>query len=1459
MNRTYALRDPRFVYRRLPWLSISIVVFIAALMGALCQRPDPNPYAPNDRKLIAWLWYPIERNPHVRLPFVSSHLRSVTFTDDRTGWAVAYNMLLKTENGGDSWTPITNDAWGGLQSVAFAADGVTGWVVGENGTILKTENAGNTWQSITTGTPYDFVSIALIGAGQTALAIGTSGELQPRSTILRTLDGGETWASVMTLTGDRLQSIAFADHGTTVCAVGDNGKIIITRNSGRTWTVAEVHTSSRLNAVSFAADNATGFAVGANGTILKTVNGGETWMALATGSEEWLESVAVAPDGATAWAVGAQGTILKTDDAGETWAPQVSGTPTRLTDVTLLAKATKAIVVGNNGTVLKTKNGGKTWTPQTRGISTDFESAALFGDGTTGILVGGNGTILTTRNAGRTWMPRTSGTRSNLESVTAARTHEPLAWAVGSNGTILTTEDSGASWRPLTSGTANRLVSVTFSRDNTTGWAVGWSGTMLKTNDGGATWDNRTTGRSEHLMSVTFSSDGKTAWAVGGIDVLKIEDGSEIWRPQQRENGQLVVLESVTFARDNRTGWAVGANGRIIKTQDAGETWQRRESGTLEFLQSVDMSDNGTTGLAVGRNGTILRTEDGGETWLPISSPKHASLNSVTLSPDGNIGLAVGHDTILVTDDAGNSWHAVTTNDYRKRPAPWTWVAMFLGLLPIIPASRPLSGARRTGVADDFVSDQPIADARLDTLGRAPIVEALSAFLRNHNTQPPLTIAITGDWGQGKTSMMKLLQADLERRRNKTVWFNAWHHQKERHLFAALMQTIRDQMRRGDVPFHVRLALLRARRHPVWTAIVIALFTFSATALLVALQSSTQTTQPADSIWNLGSSQTSVISRYLPSVFTGAISIAILLRAAFATMRGVYPKRLLRLSRGVFLPNTFGDQLSFRHRFSTSFQEVATAMKPFKGLIFIDDLDRCRPDQVVEILEAVNFLVNAAPCYIIMGIAPAQVIRSIGLEFRDIAYDMASIDSRCSDALANVTPDSERQSRWAYARNYLGKIVNIEVPVPTLTDAQAEALTNLANSDDQTLIFASGRREVLKKMLITTALAVTAATFGIFGFFAANTAPIMTASMGSLFGPSRSAPPEPSREDASQDDVGGLTPATDQSKPIGVTVSKTNIRPPEGSSDDYTIVLDTKPRDSVQIVLGTTGTDDDFVFGHRSPIVFTTSDWSSKQTVTVLAGQDDDSVDGTTRIRHLAVSADPDYNDFPIADVVATESDDDRSTGYSRGEASVEPGAEVPIPWWVYPICFVFVGLAPGLAILAYVRRREEDHTRDSPEFSCALSIWHPVLRTRANSPRELKRFVNRVRYLVSLSCVPREPRTDGLSESLIVALAAMQALGDDPVSPYGDNSSTSCIVRAFSDATIESGSSAEELGLWADGILDGFGNELAQRDRDGLRERLVTNFAKAIADHRSRFPGDRITREQMQKFFRLAANIVVR
>ena len=118
--------------------------------------------------------------------------------------------------------------------------------------------------------------------------------------------------------------------------------------------------------------------------------------------------------------------------------------------------------------------------------------------------------------------------------------------------------------------------------------------------------------------------------------------------------------------------------------------------------------------------------------------------------------------------------------------------------------------------------------------------------------------------------------------------------------------------------------------------------------------------------------------------------------------------------------------------------------------------------------------------------------------------------------------------------------------------------------------------------------------------------------------------------------------ATEDDDDLGVTLSKTSLSVPEGSSATYTVVLDGAPAANVTIAVAKqTGGDDNLTVSPAS-LTFSTTNWNTAQTVTVSAAQDGDEANGTATLTHTVTSTGTDFNSsLTIASVTATEDDDD--------------------------------------------------------------------------------------------------------------------------------------------------------------------------------------------------------------------------
>ena len=116
-----------------------------------------------------------------------------------------------------------------------------------------------------------------------------------------------------------------------------------------------------------------------------------------------------------------------------------------------------------------------------------------------------------------------------------------------------------------------------------------------------------------------------------------------------------------------------------------------------------------------------------------------------------------------------------------------------------------------------------------------------------------------------------------------------------------------------------------------------------------------------------------------------------------------------------------------------------------------------------------------------------------------------------------------------------------------------------------------------------------------------------------------------------------------------MTVSATALPVNEGSTGTYTVVLNSQPTASVTVTPSRTGSAD--VTFSPPTLTFTTSNWSTVQTVTVTAAQDSDAVDDSATISHAVTGGD--YAGVTADSVVVTVDDDETADTTSPRVASI--------------------------------------------------------------------------------------------------------------------------------------------------------------------------------------------------------------
>ena len=154
----------------------------------------------------------------------------------------------------------------------------------------------------------------------------------------------------------------------------------------------------------------------------------------------------------------------------------------------------------------------------------------------------------------------------------------------------------------------------------------------------------------------------KVLWAVGRDGkVVRSEDAGEHWVAQTIPVA--VNLQSIA-AWDAQHAVAVGNLATVISTADAGKSW-KPGSGIVAanpFQKLIRARiTSPTQALVVGEFGAMWRTDDRGATWRPIGQSEDVAWHDIAV-PSEQILVAVGEfGRIVRSTDGGGSWTPVSS------------------------------------------------------------------------------------------------------------------------------------------------------------------------------------------------------------------------------------------------------------------------------------------------------------------------------------------------------------------------------------------------------------------------------------------------------------------------------------------------------------------------------------------------------------------------------------------------------------------------------------------------------------------------------------------------------------------------------------------------------------------------------------------------------------------------------
>ncbi len=375
-------------------------------------------------------------------------------------------------------------------------------------------------------------------------------------------------------------------------------------------------------------------------------------------------------------------------------------------------------------------------------------------------------------------------------------------------------------------------------------------------------------------------------------------------------------------------------------------------------------------------------------------------------------------------------------------PSLWFWrrirqysrfvEASLVKLEELLPILRPIKFKEllATLVPEPTVSDGDWSDREIDTkerdrFGFQDYARVLARRAREADT--PLTIGLFGRWGSGKTSLMKLIQREVQELTSSidsiqrevkksigsvpfttgTLWINVWQLSNQEELWRAFLQSLFTQAhaklsRRQRIRFNWTLFHRRVK----WLTLTRMLLVNSYRVIIAVTPILLAALWPDKSVTTTGQ----LLAFILNPVTGGAASLVLgLWLVVQPAIEAARDKISLDLDQ-VLKEAPYEARVSALQQLEQQFSELVRLWVGEEGrlIVFIDDLDRCTPTKVHEVLEAIKLFATTPGCVYVLGLDYEIVRKAI--------------------------QENYKFGSGTEAADYLDKIVQIPFNLPPLDD-----------------------------------------------------------------------------------------------------------------------------------------------------------------------------------------------------------------------------------------------------------------------------------------------------------------------------------------------------------------------------------------------------------------------------------------
>ena len=272
------------------------------------------------------------------------------------------------------------------------------------------------------------------------------------------------------------------------------------------------------------------------------------------------------------------------------------------------------------------------------------------------------------------------------------------------------------------------------------------------------------------------------------------------------------------------------------------------------------------------------------------------------------------------------------------------------------------------------------SEAEIDFLDFDYLIGVLKDIIDNEDLLPA-TIGVYGDWGSGKSSLIRLAMNDFEENKNIVCLnFNAWLFESYEDAKTSLLGSILDKICEEKTRVE------------------------KATEIVEALYKSIDKLKLFKKSFLFG----------MDIATTGGIlsALSILINESVKKDHTNIKEKITENIKNELNENSIRNDIK---EFRKQFNDLLEVTKIDKLIIFIDELDRCSPDTILSTLEAIRLFLFTGNTVFIIGADERQIAYAVKSKFREIKGQEIDI-----------------------GKEYLEKLIQYPIRIPRLNSKEME-------------------------------------------------------------------------------------------------------------------------------------------------------------------------------------------------------------------------------------------------------------------------------------------------------------------------------------------------------------------------------------------------------------------------------------